>query len=321
MLPHNSFCSHNRTVGSQILHIKVSRMTTLTQKNLKVERSFYCIHILLKCWPCTLHLNLAGTNVKWSKVFWFHTWAFSLGPGYNFLHLHHTCKSTTNMILFQVQVTMARRACTQREVTAHHICQLRSDRPQNTQPNAERCQNTFRGWCPSDTFQMTEGNCSYSTFPFTWETRQVSTPTTQGKVSVASFPSLAWAERSKAVASPHLSPNTHFESTADCIQEFGNTSKPLAKVVAQFFHLWKFTTSFFLTNQIKSHFSGQKLILLFTDWNNTLRGREVNIEGFWPFMRSMTLHLILLSFICLLREEIQYIDTQVVTCCLNISLL
>lgn len=208
MLPHNSFCSHNRTVGSQILHIKVSRMTTLTQKNSKVERSFYCSHILLKCWPCTLHLTLAGTNVKWFKVFWFHTWAFSLGPGYNFLHRHHTCESTTNMILFQVQVSMARRACTQREVTAHHICQLRSDRPQNTQPNAGRCQNMLRGWCPSDTFQMTEGNCSRSTFPFTWETREVSTPTTQGKVSVSSFPSLAWAERSKAVASPHLSP-TH----------------------------------------------------------------------------------------------------------------
>lgn len=44
MLPHNSFCSHNRTAGSQILHIKVSRMTTLTQKYSKVGRSFYCRH-------------------------------------------------------------------------------------------------------------------------------------------------------------------------------------------------------------------------------------------------------------------------------------
>lgn len=165
MLPHNSFCSHNRTVGSQILHIKVSRMTTLTQKYSKVGRSFYCSHILLKFWPCTLHLTLAGTDVKYSKVFWFHTWAFSLGADHSFLHLHHTCKSQTNKILFPVWMSVAGRAFMEREVTAHHICQLRSDRPQNAQLNAERCQNMFRGWCPSDTFQMTRGKLLILNFP------------------------------------------------------------------------------------------------------------------------------------------------------------
>lgn len=148
MLPHNSFCSHNRTVGSQILNIKVSRMTTLTQKYSKVERSFHCSHILLKCWPCTLHLTPAGTDVKYSKALWFHIWAFSLGADYSFLHLHCMYKIQTNKMLFHVQVSVARRAFTHREVSAHHIWQLRSDRPQNAQLDAERCQNMYRGWWP-----------------------------------------------------------------------------------------------------------------------------------------------------------------------------
>lgn len=164
MLPHNSFCSHNRTVGSQILNIKVSRMTTLTQKYSKVERSFHCSHILLKCWPCTLHLTPAGTDVKYSKALWFHIWAFSLGADYNFLHLHCMYKIQTNKMLFHVQVSVARRAFTHREVSAHHDSydQTGLKMLSSMLRDVKICSGAGG---PSDTFQMTGGKLLILNFP------------------------------------------------------------------------------------------------------------------------------------------------------------
>lgn len=55
-------------------------------------------------------------------------------------------------------------------------------------------------------------NCMCLTLPFTPETREVYTPRTQRRISVVSFASPAWGEKSKAVASLHLNTSTHFGS-------------------------------------------------------------------------------------------------------------
>lgn len=120
------------------------------------------------------------------------------------------CQSQTDKILFQVQVSAARRAFVQREVTAHHICQLRSDRPQNAQLNAERCQNMFRGWCPSDTFQMTGGKLLILNFPLHLRNKgslHLHNPRENFCCQFSQPRQSREEQRGEGVASSHLSPN------------------------------------------------------------------------------------------------------------------
>lgn len=165
--------------------------------------------------------------------------------------------------------------------------------------------NFFWDWYYSSTFQVT-GKTTANTQLFPSLRNKVSfhSSTTQGRIYLVHFPTVSWGEKSKAVASPHLNSTIYSRSTAGCAEETILASQPLPWI--------HFSTSGILWQafswQIKSQISRSKLILLLTNLNKCstnyiVVGRLV-LTGFWPFTRPMTLYLILLSFICLLREEI-----------------